>query len=184
VCGKVSREPELVHSPERLRTPLRRVGPKGSGAFAPVTWEQALDELVTRWQAILREDGPLGILGYCYSSHQGQLNRSVPLALCHALGTTRLAAGTVCDSCAGEAWDVTVGPVGGADPEDVVHSDVIVAWGADLVATAVHAWAKVEAARKAGARLIVIDPRRNRTAAQADWPVGPRGGTAAAPAPG
>src|SRR5262249_10048891 len=90
------------------------------------------------------------------------------------------AAGTVCDSCAGEAWDVTVGPVGGADPEDVVHSDLIVAWGADLVATAVHAWAKGEAARKAGARPVVIDPRRNPTAGQADWHVAPRIGTGAA----
>jgi anaerobic selenocysteine-containing dehydrogenase len=180
VCAKVRREPELVHSPERLRTPLRRVGPKGSGEFAPVGWAEALDEIVTRWQAIIREDGPLAILGYCYSSHQGQLNRWVPMALFHALGTTRLAAGTVCDSCAGEAWDVTVGPVGGADPEDVAHSDLIVAWGADLVTTAVHAWAKVEAARKAGATLIVIDPRRNRTARQADWHVVPRVGTDAA----
>ena len=180
VCAKVRREPELVHSPDRVRTPLRRTGPKGTGQFAPVSWTEALDELVGRWQAILREDGPLAILGYCYSAHQGQLNRWLPMALFHALGTTRLQAGTVCDTCADVAWEATCGPVGGADPEAVLHSDLIVAWSADLVTTAVHAWAKVEEARKRGARLVVVDPRRSRTAAQADWHIVPRIGTDAA----
>ncbi len=180
VCGKVRREPELVHSPDRLRTPLRRTGPKGAGEFRPVSWDEALAELVERWQAIRREDGPLGILGYCYSAHQGQLNRWVPMALFHALGTTRLQAGTICDTCADVAWEMTCGPVGGADPEAMVHSDLIVSWSADLVTTAVHAWAKTEEARARGAQLVVIDPRRSRTAAQADWHVAPRIGTDAA----
>jgi anaerobic selenocysteine-containing dehydrogenase len=180
VCGKVRREPELVHSAERVRTPLRRTGPKGRGAFAPLSWDQALDELVGRWQAILREDGPLAVLGYCYSAHQGQFNRWLPMALFHALGTTRLQPGTVCDTCADAAWEATCGPVGGADPEAVVDSDLILAWSADLVTTAVHAWAKVEAARRRGARLVVIDPRRSRTAERADWHLAPRIGTDAA----
>jgi anaerobic selenocysteine-containing dehydrogenase len=180
VCAKVRREPELVHSPDRVRTPLRRIGPKGSGQFTAVSWAQALDELAARWQTILREDGPLAILGYCYSAHQGQLNRWLPMALFHALGTTRLEAGTVCDTCASAAWEATCGPVGGADPEAVRHSDLIVAWSADLVTTAVHAWARVEEARKRGARLVVIDPRRTRTAAQADRHLAPRIGTDAA----
>lgn len=179
-CAKVHREPELVHSPERLRQPLRRSGPKGAGAFVPITWDEALDELVGRWQAIIREDGPLGILGYCYSSHQGQFNRWLPMALFHALGTTRLVPGTVCDSCADVAWDSTLGNAGGADPESVVHSDLVIAWSADLVTTNVHFWSKVEEARRGGARLVVIDPRRSRTAARADWHVAPRVGTDAA----
>ena len=133
-----------------------------------------------RWQAIRREDGPLGILGYCYSAHQGQFNRWVPMALFHALGTTRLQPGTICDTCADVAWEMTCGPVGGADPESMVDSDLIVSWSADLVTTAVHAWAKTEEARARGAQLVVIDPRRSRTAAQADWHVAPRIGTDAA----
>jgi anaerobic selenocysteine-containing dehydrogenase len=180
VCGKVRREPELVHSADRVRTPLRRTGPKGAGEFRPVAWDEALDELAGRWQAIRREDGPLAILGYCYSAHQGQLNRWLPMALFHALGTTRLQPGTVCDTCADVAWEMTCGPVGGADPESMVHSDLILSWSADLVTTAVHAWAKTEEARARGARLVVIDPRRSRTAAQADWHVAPRIGTDAA----
>ena len=84
-----------------------------------MTWDEALDEMVDRWQAIRREDGPLGILGYCYSAHQGQFNRWVPMALFHALGTTRLQPGTICDTCADVAWETTCGPVGGADPESM-----------------------------------------------------------------
>lgn len=169
LCAKVSREPELVHSRERVLTPLRRTGPKGAGRFAPISWEAALAEIVARWQAIIREDGPLALLGYCYSAHQGQINRWLPMALFHAMGATRLVPGTVCDSAADAGWSAAVGPVGGADPESVVGSDLVLAWGTDLVTTNVHFWAAVEARRKAGVPLIVIDPRRSRTAAQGDW---------------
>src|SRR5215213_6809574 len=119
VCGKVAREPELVHSPDRLSQPLRRRGLKGAGEFEPTTWEKALAEIVQRWQSTIDEYGPEALLGYCYSAHQGQFNRGLPLALFDALGATRLIAGTVCDSCADEAWASTVGPVGGADPESL-----------------------------------------------------------------
>ena len=179
-CAKVNRDAELVHSPERLSTPLRRVGPKGEGQFAPIGWDEALDEIVARWQAIIAESGPLALLGYAYSAHQGQINRGLVNGLFHALGASRLRAGTVCDTCCETAWDMTVGPVGGADPESVVHSDLIVSWGADLVATNVHFWAKVEAARKRGVELVVIDPRRSRTARRADWHLPIRIGTDAA----
>ena len=180
LCAKVSREPGWVHSPERLRTPLRRVGPKGQARFEPVTWEVALDELVGRWQRIIQEDGPLAILGYCYSSHQGQINRWLPMALFHALGTTRLLPGTVCDSAADAGWSAALGGVGGADPESIGDSDLLIAWGTDLVTTNVHFWAAVEARRRAGVPLIVVDPRRSRTAAKADWHLAPRVDTDAA----
>jgi anaerobic selenocysteine-containing dehydrogenase len=167
-CAKVNRDAELVHSPERLQTPLRRTGAKGEGKFAPIGWDEALDEIVVRWRRIIAESGPLALLGYAYSAHQGQMNRGLMLGLFHALGTSRLVAGTVCDTCCEEAWNMTVGPVGGADPEAVDESDLIVSWGADLVATNVHFWAKVEAAQKRGVKLVVIDPRRSRTALNAD----------------
>ncbi|HLW48025.1 MAG TPA: molybdopterin-dependent oxidoreductase [bacterium] len=181
VCTKVSREHELVHSPERLAQPLRRTGPKGGGGtFAPIAWEAALDEITTRWRRIIETDGPLGILGYCYSAHQGVFNRGLLLGLFHALGATRLIAGTVCDSCSDAAWEATLGAVGGADPESVLQSDLVMAWSADLVTTNVHFWAKVEEARRGGTTLVVVDPRRSRTAAQADWHLAPRIGTDAA----
>jgi anaerobic selenocysteine-containing dehydrogenase len=179
-CAKVNRDAELVHSPERLSTPLRRLGPKGDGKFAAIGWDEALDEIVARWQAIITQDGPLALLGYAYSAHQGQMNRGIVNGLFHAMGTSRLRAGTVCDTCCETAWDMTVGPIGGADPESVTHSDLVVAWGADLVATNVHFWAKLEAVRKRGTRLVVIDPRRSRTARRADWHLPIRIGTDAA----
>jgi anaerobic selenocysteine-containing dehydrogenase len=181
VCAKVSREHALVHSPDRVAQPLHRSGAKGAGGFVPITWDSALDEIAERWQAIIREYGPLGILGYCYSAHQGQLNRWVPMALFHALGATRLQPGTVCDTCADAGWEAALGPVGGADPESVVHSDVVIAWSADLVTTNVHFFALIERVRRrTGATLVVVDPRRSRTAARADWHLAPRVGTDAA----
>jgi len=167
-CAKVNRDAALVHSPERVATPLRRIGAKGEGRFAPISWDEALDEIAARWRTIIAESGPLALLGYAYSAHQGQLNRGLVLGLFHALGASRLVAGTVCDTCCEEAWNLTVGPVGGADPEAVDEADLIVSWGADLAATNVHFWAKVEAAQKRGVGLVVIDPRKSRTARRAD----------------
>jgi anaerobic selenocysteine-containing dehydrogenase len=180
-CGKVNRDADLVNSPERIATPLRRTGPKGSGQFAAIGWDEALDEITDKWKAIIRESGPLALLGYAYSAHQGLLNRGLVLGLFHALGTSRLQAGTVCDTCCETAWDVTVGPVGGADPESVVHSDLVIAWGADLAATNVHFWALAEEQKKKrGVPIVVIDPRRTRSAKAADLYLPIRIGTDAA----
>ncbi|MBM3643441.1 MAG: molybdopterin oxidoreductase family protein [Alphaproteobacteria bacterium] len=180
-CAKVNRDAELVHSPERLTTPLRRTGAKGRGEFKPIGWDEALDEIATRWKAIIAEEGPLAILGYAYSAHQGLINRGLPSGLFHALGTSRLQAGTVCDTCCEEAWNAVAGPVGSADPESVVHSDLVISWGADLVATNVHFWAMAEQERKKrGLKIVCIDPRRSRTAQGADWHLPIRIGTDAA----
>ena len=180
-CGKVNRDADLVNSPERVATPLRRTGPKGSGQFAVITWDEALDEIAARWKAIIAESGPEAILGYAYSAHQGLMNRGLVGGLFHALGTSRLQAGTVCDTCCETAWEMTVGPVGGADPESVVHSDLVVSWGADLAATNVHFWALAEEQKKKrGMPIVVIDPRRTRSAKAADLYLPIRIGTDAA----
>src|ERR1041384_3297975 len=179
-CAKVNRDADLVHSPERLQTPLRRTGAKGEGNFVPISWDEALDEIVSPWQQIIAESGPVGLLGYACRAHQGQLNRVLLLALFQAAGAPRVIAGTVCDTCCEEAWNVTVGPVGGADPEAVEQSDLIVSWGADLVATNVHFWAKAEAAQKRGVPVVVIDPRKSRTARLAAKHLQIRTGTDAA----
>src|SRR5216684_9109588 len=179
-CGKVNRDADLVNSPERVGTPLKRTGPKGSGQFKPVTWDEALDDIAAKWQAIVAQSGPLALLGYAYSAHQGLMNRGLVNGLFHALGTSRLTAGTVCDSCCETAWDMTLGPVGGADPESVAEADLIISWGCDLKAVNVHFWQKAEQRQKQGVKLIVIDPRRTRTAQSADWHIPIRIGTDAA----
>src|SRR3546814_10381062 len=96
------------------------------------------------------------------------MSRGRVSGLFQARGASRPQAGTVCDTCGETAGDLTVGPVGGADPQAVEHSDLVVSWGADLMATNVHFWAKVEQARARGVPLVVIDPRRSRTATRAD----------------
>jgi len=179
-CAKTNRDAELVNSGERLTTPLRRIGAKGAGQFAPIGWDEALDEITARWTSIVAQSGPLAILGYAYSAHTGLMNRGLLNGVFHALGTTRLDAGTVCDSCAIEAWNATVGPVGGTDPESVADSDLLVSWGCDLVTTNVHFWAKIVQERKRGLEVVVIDPRRSRTAQSADWHIAIRIGTDAA----
>ncbi len=101
--------------------------------------------------------------------------------LFHALGTSRLQAGTVCDTCCETAWDVTVGPVGGADPESVVHFDLVISWGADLAATNVHFWALAEAQRKkTGMPIVVIEPAARAAPGRPDLYLPIRIGTDAA----
>ena len=168
-CAKVNRDAEIVHSPLRVKTPLRRTGPKGSGQFAPITWDEALGEIETRWKAIIAKDGPLALLGYSYSSHQGQMNRHMPNGFFHALGASRLTAGTVCDTCADVGWETTLGPVGCIDPDDVALSELIVIWGCDVKAVNVHLWQKLEQRQRKGIKIVVIDPHRNRTAQGSDW---------------
>ncbi len=179
-CGKVNRDAEVVHSPDRIQTPLRRTGPKGSGEFTPITWDAALDEIEARWKAIIAADGPLALLGYAYSSHQGQINRHLPNGLFHAMGTSRLQAGTVCDACADAAWEATLGPVGCVDPDTIAESDLILIWGCDVKAVNVHLWQKAEQRQKQGVKIVVIDPNRNRTAQSADWHIPIKVGTDAA----
>jgi anaerobic selenocysteine-containing dehydrogenase len=179
-CSRVNRDADLVNAPDRLISPLRRVGAKGEGQFAPITWDEALDEITAHWTAIIAESGPQALFGYAYSAHQGQMNRGLVNGMFHALGASRLQPGTVCDTCCEAAWDATVGAVGGADPETVDDSDLVIAWGADLVTTNVHFFARVERRRRTGVQLVVIDPRRSRTAARADWHVKLRVGTDAA----
>jgi anaerobic selenocysteine-containing dehydrogenase len=177
LCGKVNRYQERVHSPGRLLQPLRRRGPKGSGEFEPVAWDDALDEIARRWRAIIGEYGPEALVGYVYSGHQGLVNRNVSRALFHALGASRFLAGTVCDTTAEEAWDYAVGPVPGTDPETIPDSDLIVCWGANVVSVNVHMVPFIEDARAKGAQLVVIDPYRTRTARRADWHLAPRIGS-------
>jgi anaerobic selenocysteine-containing dehydrogenase len=179
-CAKTNRDAELVNSPERLTTPLRRTGPKGAGEFVPISWDDALEEITARFGTTIAESGALAILGYAYSAHTGVMNRGLLNGVFHALGTSRLDAGTVCDSCAIEAWNATLGPIGGADPESVTDSDLLVSWGCDLVTTNVHFWAKIVQERKRGLKVVVIDPRRSRTAQSADWHLPIRIGTDAA----
>ncbi|HWI53898.1 MAG TPA: molybdopterin-dependent oxidoreductase [Symbiobacteriaceae bacterium] len=177
LCGKVNKYPERVHSPERLLTPLKRTGPKGSGQFATITWDEALDEIAGQWRTVQAAYGPEALLGYAYSGTMGLVNRNVVKALFHALGASQLNAGTVCDSACEAGWEFAAGATPGTDPETVAESDLIICWGANVVTTNVHIVPFIDQAKARGAQLIVIDPYRTRTAQRADWHITPRIGT-------
>ncbi len=176
ICGKVHAYAERVHSPLRVLTPLRRVGPKGSGEFARVTWEQAIDEVVNRWRTIIAQDGGEAILPFSYAGTMGCLQYFAGHPLFHALGTTRLGR-TICTATAYAGWRATLGNVTGSDSEQMVGADLVILWGINAAYSSINVMTLVKQARDRGARIICIDPYRNRTAKQADEHLMVRPGT-------
>jgi anaerobic selenocysteine-containing dehydrogenase len=169
LCAKVIRYPERVYSPERLLHPLRRVGPKGAGRFERVSWGEAIDEVAGRLRAIADSpDGPQAILPYSYMGTQGLIQgSSMDRRFFHRLGASLLQR-NICAEAGIQGYLRTMGSLDCADPEDVAHAKLIVAWGVNILSTNQHLWPFVRTARANGARLITVDPYRTRTAAQSD----------------
>ena len=168
LCGKVARYLEREYHPHRLLYPQRRVGAKGEGRFVRVTWDEALDEIGARLQAIAAEFGPEAILPYSYAGTMGFLNGSgMDRRFFHRLGASRLDR-TICSSAGGAGLIDALGARYGTEPEQFRHARLIIAWGANVLGTNVHLWPFIVEARRNGARFYTIDPRRNRTGAAAD----------------
>ena len=167
LCVKVDRYLERVYHPDRLLTPLRRSGPKGSGTFERTSWDDALDVIADRWSDIIRTDGAAAILPYSYLGSMGTLSAFGTMhALFHRIGATRLER-TICGG-QNQGLTALVGATW-TDPENIEDARLILAWGIDLISTSIHTWDIVQRARKRGARLVVIDPYRSRTAERADF---------------
>jgi anaerobic selenocysteine-containing dehydrogenase len=181
LCQKVSRYLERVYHPDRLQHPLRRVGPKGSGRFERVAWDEALDAIAERFRAIAGSpDGPQAILPYSYAGTMGKLHgESLDRRFFHRLGASLLDR-TICASAGSAGCQATLGTRAALDPETVVHSRYIINWGSNTSVTNMHLWALMFQARKAGARIVSIDPYRCKTAARSDWWLPIRPGTDAA----
>jgi len=180
LCVKVNHYEERVHHPERVLYPMKRIGPKGSAQFTRISWSQALDEIVSRWKQIVGQHGPTAILPYSYLGTEGILNGlNVGDAFFNKLGAT-ISERTYCDSGACTGYIMTVGPSPGTDPESFVHSRYIVLWACNTISTNTHHWPFIAEARKRGAKIVVIDPVRTRTARQADWHISIKPGTDAA----
>jgi molybdopterin guanine dinucleotide-containing S/N-oxide reductase-like protein len=185
LCAKVAKYLDRVYSPDRVLYPMRRIGPKGlkaagDGARAThewqrVTWDEALDEITSRFKKIAAEFGPEAILPYSFGGTLGMLNSaSMDRRFFHRLGASQLAR-NIC-SAAGEAGlESVLGVKLGTEPEQFRHSRYIIAWAANIHGNNVHLWPFIEEARRQGAKLVVIDPYRTRTAACADWylPINP-----------
>lgn len=180
LCVKVNNYTDRAYSPERVLHPLRRVGPKGGGRFERVTWDDALDEIAGRLQGIVAEHGPQAVMPCSYLGTEGILNgMNVGDAFFNRLGAT-IAERTYCDSGSCTAYFMTLGPTPGMDPESFVHARYIVIWACNMISTNLHMWPFVAEAQRRGAKVVVIDPVRHRTARHADWHIPIRPGTDAA----
>ncbi len=178
LCGKVMHYPELVHGPDRLRTPLRRIGAKGAGHFERITWDEALDLIYERFTAISQAFGPQAILPFNYAGPHGLLaGGSMDLRFFHQLGATRLARRPLCGGIKTEAFAGTYGAVPTMRPEHVAQARLIIVWGNNITVSQLHLMPLINAARKNGAKLVVVDPRRIQVARQADLHVAVKPGT-------
>ena len=169
LCAKVNRYVERTYHDDRLRTPMRRIGAKGSGRFAPITWDEALDEIATRLRDVASSsDGPQAILPYSYAGTMGLVQgSSMDHRFFHLLGASKLDR-TICSMAGTIGMRMTVGANVGADSEGVPQSDLVLLWGTNTLTANPHLWPFILKARERGAPIICIDPIRTRTAMQCD----------------
>jgi len=180
LCAKVTKYLDRVYSPDRVLYPMRRVAAKGTGHrngqdFIRISWDEALDEIASRFKGISAEHGPEAILPYSYGGTLGVLNGgSMDRRFFHRIGASQLER-AIC-SAAGEAGlKSVIGVKMGTEPEQFRDSRYIIAWASNIHGNNVHLWPFITEARRQGAKLVVIDPYRTRTAAVADWylPINP-----------
>jgi anaerobic selenocysteine-containing dehydrogenase len=177
LCGKVRPYLEHVYHPDRLMHPLRRVGPKGSGEWARISWDEAVAEIGDRWRRIIADHGAEAILPYSYSGTLGLVEMGVSSGrFWNRLGASQLDR-AICGAAAEYAVEATLGARWAVPYTDTAYSRVIVIWGHNPASTAPHFMPYLKAAQRNGCTVVVIDPRRTRTARTADWHVAPRPGT-------
>jgi anaerobic selenocysteine-containing dehydrogenase len=180
LCAKVNRYLDRVYHPERLLYPMRRVGPKGSGVFERISWDEAVAEITSRWRDIIAQHGAQCILPYSYAGTLGLVNNSVTNSrFWNRLGASRLER-TICGAAAEEAVLLTVGSRLAPSPHMLMQSKLILIWGSNPASTAPHLMPFLREAQRKGTRIIVIDPIRTLTARSADQHIQPLPGTDAA----
>lgn len=180
LCAKVNRYLERVYHPERILYPMRRVGPKGSGEFARISWEEAIAEITARWHHIIAQQGAECILPYSYAGTLGLVNGAVTDSrFWNRLGACRLER-AICGHAAEEAVLLTVGGRLAPSPEMLLHSRLVLIWGSNPASTAPHIMPFLRQAQRSGTRVVVIDPVRTLTARSADQHIQPCPGTDAA----
>ena len=179
VCAKVARYAERQHHPARLSQALRRIGEKGIGeaAFAPISWDDALDDVAEEMTRAAQRHGSETVWPYYYAGTMGLAQRDGINRLRHVMRYSREHL-SICSMLSDAGWLAGVGAKRGVDGREIAKSDLIVVWGGNPVSTQVNVMTHVAAARKErGARLVVIDPYRTATAEQADIHLAPLPGT-------
>ena len=181
LCGKVGQHYlEMIYGPNRVLTPRRRIGTKGEGKFVEITWDEAIGDIVARLKAIIAGYGPEAILPYSYSGTLGLLNeQGMPERFFNRLGASLLER-TICSEAGSQGYKYTIGASIGTDPEAFAYARLIIVWGSNPAVSGVHLMPFIKEARRKGATLVVIDPRRTHTARLADVFVQPLPGSDAA----
>ena len=177
LCAKVRPYLERVYQPDRILYPMRRTGAKGSGQFERISWDTAMDEIVSRWQAIIDEHGAQAILPYTYSGTLGMVELVVTATRFWGRLGTSISVGDLCDGAGNAALNATFGGALGPDPRHVLDSKLILIWGHNPASTSPHFVPLLREAQRNGARVVVVDPRRTKTARSADLYIPIRPGT-------
>ena len=179
LCTKVSRYTERTYHPGRILQPLKRVGPKGSGQFEPVGWDEALDTIAARLKSIAARD-PQAIVPYSYAGTMGLVQaEGMAARFFNRLGASLLER-TICSAAGGEALLNTFGAKTGMKVEHFAESRLILIWGSNSITSNLHFWRLAQQAKRDGARLVCIDPRRSETADKCHEHIALRPGTDAA----
>jgi anaerobic selenocysteine-containing dehydrogenase len=169
ICAKVARYPEFVHGPGRIPKPLKRTGPRGSGSFEVISWNEALDRVHQGFQQAIRVHGPQSIVPFNYAGPHGMLaGGSMDRRFFNRLGASQLDRAPLCGGIKSEAFVGTYGKVPLMRPEDVAHSRLIIVWGLNVTVSQLHLMAPIREAMRKGGKLVVIDPRRTPVAKKAD----------------
>ncbi|OYY50374.1 MAG: molybdopterin oxidoreductase [Methylophilaceae bacterium 17-44-8] len=177
LCVKLKDYEKRHYHPDRLLYPMKRVGPKGSKQFTRISWDEALDTIVDKWQQIIAADGPQAIMPVSYLGNQGLVHGlNGGDAFFNRLGAT-VCERTFCGEGSCTAWLLTVGPTAGVDPESFIHSKYIVVWASNSVSTNLHHWHIIKEAQKKGTKVVVVDSYASKTAKEADWHIAPKPGT-------
>jgi len=177
LCVKLKDYEKRHYHPDRLLYPMKRTGSKGSKQFQRITWDEALDTIVSKWKGIMASDGPQAIMPASYLGNQGLVHGlNGGDAFFNRMGAT-VCERTFCGEGSCTAWLLTVGPTAGVDPESFIHSKYIVVWASNSVSTNLHHWHIIHDAQKKGAKVVVIDSYASKTAKEADWHIAPKPGT-------
>lgn len=169
ICNKVRHMTERLYDPQRLQFPLKRVGLKGTGAFEEISWTEAIETITSNWKELINEKGPESILPYSFYGNMGILAaEGMDRRFFNRLGASRLDR-TICNAAGSEGYAYTMGGSFGTDPEDTIHTKLFIMWGINAVSTNMHQVTIAQAARKNGAKIVVIDVHKNQTGRWADW---------------
>ena len=167
LCRKTAHYEQMVNHPDRILTPLLRTGKKGSGRFAPISWEKAIDIITSRWKTIIRDYGPEAILPYSYAGTEGKIQNKCGEAFFHYMGASKLKR-TICASGKGAGWSAVMGSSPAMPSERLAESDRILVWGSNLAATRTHELPYIQEARKKGAGVTLIETYRSPAASYCD----------------